>query len=1714
MSDGPIIVSSNPFGDIKPYCGRIYHSEQDKWGDVLPWEFPQDASRADEEAFLRTFFSDSEIRSRGGAHGEGLGFRFLKQVWYCIALWNLNHKIPAIANEWIQQNQELINDPNVLNFIYEDDASPQTFGCTPQQEKLYGEKLLRWVIKDIQYRVKYPAGEHEAKKPAPMATDTAAKPAAPVTDTNSPKTGPEAVSEPEGLKSAVVSPVGLGAPSTTSNFTKSVPGSVRLPERLPDGPWGSSQPPASATYLMGEGGHVQQLQRPRGNSNNNNRRHGNNSGPGRFATRPNQPYHNQMYQASPQFSTVAPSIGDVPMHPMLNPTRFTSNGSVDFMPSPHQMQQQMPQMYPMHPTQGGPPPSGAYGNAMQQQYGPPFPPPQQMPMPPTGHPATSLPNPYYNSYSMMQDRSNDRYNNRNFSDTDPFPTTEDTSYRRGSGKRRDSEVSRGGKSRGGFASGRGKGSRGRNSFTGPRPSGDMFAGDGQIRYGHNQQSDEYNFAPESYNANRHRRGSTNSQSWRSKNERPQAQQDENTFPGRVFSGPGCPPDSMPAMTGFPPPGLPPADLDEPGSRNGRIDRQTSAVQPLWPTPPSFPQNQATGALHNEDDPRAEAFPGKLLTNNKIGMECGYVTKLVIFDLPPTVADAEIHEALSPSKIENLRRAKSVPNWSGLDHVFVIFENHIAARTALSLSRQITIGGTQLRIEVPKEYWDPNYHMYPGHGAPGMYSSRSGYNKQARQTEKAPTVQQDVATVDAPQEKAKHAVRDTAPSLGEERASGDSTLTARASADGKMLKELLSGDTTPTVSGASTPKGTAKKSKKKNNNKNKKQQQQQPDVRADAIHAAFAGHQRTENGDDHADAKSDTSTGTVIKATPAKDTQTGMRVGAPDTGGDPETSQLTVNPERKTSVQSDDAQTKCEPTFSPEMQMQAQFPKVKIPVGDMAVEAARKPEGEKKLVADAAPQPFRRPAESEEKTAGSEAVTVKADVTSKHADDDDGTKAEARSEPAVAVTAKVDVSTQPAHPEASVSPQKSDDDQPDDSFHTANGSPHGSNDGRKKEGRTSEDSTATVTTVISTPANLDEVSMSAQDDEKSKEKAGASGQARVEVPQASPESPASPKVGKKVPVPRLPKVKMAAPVSGDNKPGIAEHTTQRSVSGPGLSVPPTPAFQTTPSTPAVPSPLEKTAEIGEEPTKKVEKVKGPAQTESLVSIYGKKQKPKKSKATKGKKDKINTAGRSFSDATDAASEILSRAVSGAATPTDGVNERPLPAMDEIFGAAAVMDRTDSKRPSEGATGATAIDTKDHDKAKADPVTGTNLEADTTAASAPDQARSQSKSRGVFGCVINLLRSSQPTQPGTPETKLGESSSQPVSTDSSAQGTHVDQHHELVALPETHTNVNDADIEAEDRSVAPVAQMVPPADDTGSTGRTSQPFRSFRDFHDNDGCRDSGDSGGRTADGAHGDVGLGIDAGDDVLDAESKPKKKKKKAKSKKKKARGDGTTDQPNESLKSPPGPEGSSPFAFEFKANGHPTASDELAHTPSNGLPSVSDVASEASSHTLGRVSSREQTPTSRSASAAESPARSMIAKKIAAQGSSHLVEAPQLRRKQRIASSATKASETTTLTENESNTVYLEGTQAESDDEVGGGECLDRMLDHVLTGRSQNDKPPPMLYMYVGPGKRAQDLDWETEKTEGTEKRLEEAAEQKLGPQGHDENAKPEKTTATRKGG
>ncbi|SMQ45691.1 unnamed protein product [Zymoseptoria tritici ST99CH_3D7] len=151
----PVIVSSDRFKDIEPYCNKLYFSDEMRWKSIMPFDFPANGTKAEEETFLRKFFSEREIRMQGGANGDGNGFKFLKQVWHCLAVFNQYDRVPQISTKWIEANQNLLNDPGMRRFVLDPGCKPLTF-FSELELAMHGEKLLGHVVQDIQGKVAPP----------------------------------------------------------------------------------------------------------------------------------------------------------------------------------------------------------------------------------------------------------------------------------------------------------------------------------------------------------------------------------------------------------------------------------------------------------------------------------------------------------------------------------------------------------------------------------------------------------------------------------------------------------------------------------------------------------------------------------------------------------------------------------------------------------------------------------------------------------------------------------------------------------------------------------------------------------------------------------------------------------------------------------------------------------------------------------------------------------------------------------------------------------------------------------------------------------------------------------------------------------------------------------------------------------------------------------------------------------------------------------------------------------------------------------------------------------------------------------------------------------------------------------------------------------------------------------------------------------------------
>ncbi|KAI6885504.1 hypothetical protein KC360_g3617 [Hortaea werneckii] len=1783
----PLIVSSNRFNDIAPFTKRLYASDSKKWGSILPWEFPQNASKKAEEDFLILTFSAKTIQEAeqllGSARKEK--FRFLKQALYSIALWNLNYRVHGAAQQWLQENEGLWKDSEMVGSICGSETTLNAFFFSADQKADYGEKLLMWVMKSVQYEVRQWHGLPQPAQPImeekPETAHNVAQEAVQVNDTiKMPRPGSAGLLESE-PKSRPMSMSAQPAKAQLANPASLIKDSSQTPTfslpstapsymgRMPDFTVSASQHSATSVQPKHENANQVPPGRQRGNSHPKRSFSQRWNGRGQPQLQP--PFHNPSFpsQSGPSFHAPSSGANDMAlqMHGQTARPRAPEGPpgvSLNPMTAEHAARSMQVQRYP------GPPMSN-FNDISFQQPNPYYQPGQAQA--PHGafapHNAPQL-NPYYHTPTLL-DRTNidDRYNRRVFSGASessvnmshPSAGTlamyQDQQAGGNDGRgghRRQSMSSRGGngKVRGGYKNGRG-GSRGSNGFSAESGRGgkEIFTRHGTFT--HEDKPKEHRefempYPPATaFAKNRNRNGSVASSNWRrgdhkqmplGSNEAVNPQQAFNganqhlpslpmsTFQGsapppmrvmsseqyghppprnqeewnrrhhaekRALSGPGPQYQPYGYTNVFPPIGsgwegrnlhsAPMRDLGAPASRTVLTQEDRIALQPV------------KGVIHDEEIAESMKDKSKVLTRNHIGSEFTYVNKLILFGIRTSVEDHEIQNLFTSvtgikhsaapefdserrSKTENPHIAVRVTSKTyhtesrpQYQCVYIIFDTSAQARAALKLSGSMSLGNYTVKIEVPKEYWDVTHINYPGSGATG---ARGWHKTIAASRERHP----------APQ----HAHEPSmSSSLGGLNVGNQNVLASdskNSTAVGLDAARNKSEDTTPTPSGASTPRGGKKK-----RNKIKKGVSAAAsggDLRVEALQSSVSGHAepttkasspvfRPESTDmDSAnsgvkgpacdDAMSDKSNVTIVcgPATPAETSLSGALEPA--------------SIDSKVSTTSrDDSQTKSEPAFSPEMAKDGGFPRVVMPTIQQPADKVGELDESVKTVTK---QSFRGPTQATEKAEGETN-----DKLSKQA----GTSTNAE---------------QNANPSETAA---QDDENVDDSFHTATGSPHGSENEQKQAQGNAYGSKPTGDMITRVDATASATSSPVS--------------ARIQSPKDA-QTEMMAKTPKKAPVPQLPRVRVSEPTtlqlkSSDDK---KETSDQRRASG--STVPPlTPAFQTAPTTPAMVSDALTTGEQEEPSTaepadqgaefvasadhlddrakskqklKKPEKSKGPSQTPSF-SVFAKPQRTqgKSKKSTKKTRKGVGADLRSVSDIT---SEAPSRVVSGAVTSDCEASETSVvpktcnssaePNDDEIatlindipvheVGLARGVEEFVNKGEEEADT------EDDKPTGEADPA-----EAVDTVASSTSPSRSLNERRGIVEILNRFI-------PGSKQSAHGSVSAPPA-----------DQDIDKIQDVSTFAASERSSPTMSSKFPVPVAQMQTNDKETSKTDHLAQPFSQALGTHGADLPRDSGHSGGfvdRQSTGALGNLaGLGISTDtstavdQDVIDNAGKVKKKKKKASGKRKRAAREalaeseagllteskeGSPEFVDDSTSSTKGEAGDKePFQFHFQANIHPYPSQSLAATHSQSPSQASNLSgsgSEISSHTLRR-SSQDETLSPSGSLSHDSPTRKKkIMEAQKAQGKNTLITAPPLRHKhKRISSRSSRkksASQTSPTTSDKSRTIYLHRSfnqESDSDDENSGPREFDKLID----AQTRNNRRPSMLYLYLGSGKRSED--------------------------------------------
>lgn len=681
-----IIASSNRFHDLLPFCNSLYQAEPQKWGCILPWEFPHDCTKDAEEVFLRRYFSEVEIHMQGGAHGVGAGFRFLKQAWLSIALWNYEKRVPSIATWWLssKENSSVLEDPAMCELLCKAEVTPETF-FEPRDIQMYGKSLLGYVVKHIQDVVKTrqlkameePKSTNimrSASDPV-VATDSGVRASHLVASSPSMSHGDQKANSSDG-RALRVSP----ASAPADDFLESIPiPSEKMPGKHRTFISESARPTWNAEYpkshIQGRkrGGHL-------GSGGNGNR--------GGGFDRRSQEYQHRFN------SYMGSDNSGFELRPSSLPGPVTG---------PMIQQNQAPHTYSEFPiSMQGVSPAPAYNASMarasrQHTRGSNY--------PYNEHPPQPAMNPgMFSAGANVNYPVHPRDTARAPSDRSAHSAFNDFSF--GSGDvRRSSVGSRGGGLRA-YGHNRG-GKRGGRA----RDSGHQATYFSEEGYYPRRPSNDFHSRP-NFNSGKRRGSVYQENTWRSGSEHPQV---ENETPQRVLSMP----EQLPAFQDF---------SGAPGHRQ---------------LPPfSFPQPQGLGHQGQFEHPlptgrlpdQFHSIPDMEVDKKYIGADAKHVTELMAYNIPSQATEEDVAREFSTVcdvEVVGVRfdRSAKVGSENSVKSAFVRFPSHDIARRVLDL-REVELYGKPMSVQVPRKMLTEHgmQHSFANHGYRANPNPGAGLNQ--------------------------------------------------------------------------------------------------------------------------------------------------------------------------------------------------------------------------------------------------------------------------------------------------------------------------------------------------------------------------------------------------------------------------------------------------------------------------------------------------------------------------------------------------------------------------------------------------------------------------------------------------------------------------------------------------------------------------------------------------------------------------------------------------------------------------------------------------------------------------------------------------------------------------------------------------------------------------------------------------------------------------
>ncbi|OQO02243.1 hypothetical protein B0A48_11797 [Cryoendolithus antarcticus] len=775
-----IIASSNRYTDLRPYCDRIWAARPEYWGEVLPWDFPKTGIKDDEEGFLRQHFDQTEIHMQGGAHGAGLGFRFLGQVWWSIALYNAETLAPAIATAWWKQEEHMSwrKNPKMLAAICSRDANPETF-FQPAELKMYGPKLRLQAVRHIQYQLREMEDAEGLHAPRDVSDAEAKLESAEVKTNSAGTSAPRTYS----LTSTADVETALSNKETAQARVGNAQGNKAQKASVKPATGGNA-----GSRLNGVDHFITHVpvkhERIRVNGKTRPISSDKGSRAGRQAY--NEPQHNGPALYDPErnaFEPVQPSnpmIGrqyqqnDQNMPPMRMGSGYNAGiGASSAYASGGS------QPVPLHLMGQGGFPTNQYGGYQNQN---------QFSQVPGGNAIYAL------SQQDARYYQNDVYGQQapsvppRYIDTATPSDFAENSSRRGGGKRHASQTSRGGGGPRNSTRGRGRAGSDRHSSY-----------DSNFNGGRNVSmpcSD--NSGPHALDKNRQpSRGASND--WWNGPVRPDYE---------TFGAPGLGYNILPTH-------------DQSSPRIQRYNIRTTSEdysvggQPYYPqaqhnADPRTPQDLLeSGLLCGEKAPA----PGFGITSKSIGTACRHVIDLAVFNIPPSCSDEEILMAVktmgkvAPATISRELGASYILEAVRRDHVFLTLHSHLDALTIFERADQLHLRGQALSVRVPKRYFDIKDRFFVK-SQPDMHASGSleAYYQWRRNQGVLPGTQENpVSTHDAGsssiQRKPSYAIPPV-PTISE--------------ADNVPLSTVHSENTTPAPSGTTTPRKSKPKIDRKAN----------------------------------------------------------------------------------------------------------------------------------------------------------------------------------------------------------------------------------------------------------------------------------------------------------------------------------------------------------------------------------------------------------------------------------------------------------------------------------------------------------------------------------------------------------------------------------------------------------------------------------------------------------------------------------------------------------------------------------------------------------------------------------------------------------------------------------------------------------------------------------------------------------------------------------